>query len=156
MLSAVWCEPVSTPRAPSTPSRAYGQEPRVRLDRVLQRRAMDLDRVRDPGARQRPREDRRAHDQMVGERHVRARAGGDIRHGGHVVGDVAVELGVAEVLERARLDVLVAVGHVHGQQPADVGAVDGCARLAQSPDDQLAAVPVADCADPSSSSAWRS
>ena len=47
-LSAVWREPTSTPRAPAIPSRADGQEARVRLDRVLQRAAVDLHRVRAP------------------------------------------------------------------------------------------------------------
>ena len=46
-LSAVWREPTSTPRAPASPSAAYGAEARMRLDHVLQRAAVDLDRVRD-------------------------------------------------------------------------------------------------------------
>ena len=73
-LSAVWREPTSTPRAPARPSRAAGQEARVRLDRVLERAAVDLHRVRDAGARERPREDQRAHDEVVGQRDVRPRA----------------------------------------------------------------------------------
>ena len=41
--------------------------------------------------------------------------------------EIARELRVAAAREDARLDALVAVGHVHGQQVADVGTVDDTA-----------------------------
>ena len=54
-------------------------------------------------------------------------ARGDLAHGGDVGVDVGGDLGVGAVGERARLDALVAVGDVDGQQRADVGTVDGAA-----------------------------
>ena len=54
-------------------------EARVRLDRVLQRAAVDLHRVRD-GVTERAGEDRRAHHEVVGERDVHARPRDDLAH----------------------------------------------------------------------------
>ena len=45
-LSAVWREPTRIPRAPARPSHGVRHEPRMRLDGVLERAAVDLDRVR--------------------------------------------------------------------------------------------------------------
>jgi hypothetical protein len=101
----------------------------VRLDRVLERRAVDLHGVRHVA--ERPREDRRAHDQVVRQREVGADPLSDLAHGGHVALQVAVELRLREVRERLGLDPVVAVGDVDRQQAAEVGAVDGRAhRLA--------------------------
>ena len=50
----VWREPTSTPPAPARPFARGGQEARVRLDRVLQRAAVDLHGVRHAGAGERP------------------------------------------------------------------------------------------------------
>jgi hypothetical protein len=94
------------------------------LDRVLERRAVDLDRVGHPGARERAGEDHRAHDEVIGERHVRGSSLGDLADGGHVRGEVGIELGGGELGERARLDPLVAVRDVDGEQAADVRPVD--------------------------------
>ena len=70
-------------------------------------------------------------------------------HGGDVAVDVRGDLLVAEVRIRSRLDAVVAVGHVDGQQPADVGPVDGRARgVAPDPHVQRPAVPVAGGVDP--------
>ena len=88
-LSAVWREPTSTPRAPREPLAGGGQEARMRLDRVLQRAAVDLDRVGHAGARERPGEDQRAHHQVVGQRDVRARPCDDLAHGRDVALHVA-------------------------------------------------------------------
>ena len=61
-----------------------GQEARgVALDDVLQRAAVHLDRVGDVAAEPAG-DDRGAHDEVVGERHVGPRAGADVAHGGHV------------------------------------------------------------------------
>ena len=69
-----------------------GQEARVRLDRVLERAAVDLDRVRDAGPRERAREDQRAHHEVVRERDVGPRARDDLADGGDVALDVVVDL----------------------------------------------------------------
>jgi hypothetical protein len=55
----------------------------VRLDRVLQGAAVDLDRI-GHAAGERAREDDGPHDQVVGERHVGLRALGDLAHGVHI------------------------------------------------------------------------
>jgi hypothetical protein len=121
----------------------------VRLDRVLQRAAVDLDRVRHARLGQRSREHDRAHHQVVGERHVRPRALGHLADRGHVGLEVAVELRLRQVLERAGVEALVAVGDVERQHAADVGPVDGGpGGLAPDLDGQRAAVPVARGVDP--------
>ncbi len=98
------------------------EEARVRFDRVLQGRAVDLRREGgDAGAG----EDRRAHHQVVGEGGVDpADFSGDLAHGGDVGLDVAVELGLAQLGEGFDLEALVGVAHVDGQQAADVRVVD--------------------------------
>ena len=109
---------------------------------------MDLDRVGRLAA-ERAGEDHRAHDEVVGERDVGPGARGDLADRGDVALEVGRELVLAEVLERARLDALVAVGHVDGQQPAEVGPVDGRARrVAAHLELQRAPVPVAGGVDP--------
>ena len=97
---------------------------RVALDGVLERAAVDLDRVGHAEPLQRAGEDHRAHHQVVGERDVGPHALGHLAHRGHVALQVAVDLGLVEVLERARLDALVAIGDVERQQARDVGPVD--------------------------------
>ena len=96
------------------------------LDRVLQRAAVDLDRVRDPLG-QRPGQDRRSHHQVVGQRHVGAGAVGHLAHGRHVGLQVSRELLVVQLGERPGVDPRIAVGDVHRQQAADVRPVDGAA-----------------------------
>ena len=121
----------------------------MRLDRVLQRAAVDLDRVGHAGGRERPGEDERAHHEVVGERDVRPRPRDDLRDGRDVALHVRGDLRLVEILERTRLDAVVAVGHVDRQQPADVRPVDRRPRRV-APDRQLelAAVPVAGRVDP--------
>ena len=120
---AVWREPTSTPRAPREPLARVRQEAlRVALDGVLQRAAVDLDRVghvRRPSARARI---DRAHHEVVGERDVGPRALGDLAHGGDVArrGSASSSASV-QLEERPRLEALVAVGDVDRQQAADVG-----------------------------------
>ena len=99
---------------------------RFGLDGVLEGAAVDLDRVGRARA-ERPREDHGPHHQVVCERQLRPRAGGDLDDGIDVRIQIAAQLAVAELGEGAGFDRLVAVGHVHRQQPADVGAVDGAA-----------------------------
>ena len=60
------------------------------LDGVLERAPVDLHRVGHPV--ERAREDRGAHDQVVGERDLGAHARGDLAHGGDVGGEVAIDL----------------------------------------------------------------
>ena len=131
-LSAVWREPTSTPARRRRPSRAKPEEALgLGLDRVLERAAVDLDRV-GHRARQRAREDHRAHHEVVGQRDLAApRSAATSATAATLACDVARDLLVAALRERARLDALVAVGHVHRQQPADVRAVDRAARLAR-------------------------
>ena len=100
-----------------------------------------------PAVRQRAREHHRSHDQVVGERDVGFRAGDHIGHGRHVGVDVRVDLFNAQFLKRACLDVLVGVGHIHREQTADVGAIDGRSGGTDLAHRQLAAVPVGDRAD---------
>ena len=65
---------------------------------------MDLGREAQPGAG----EDHRAHDEVVGERGVEAAEPlGKLADGGDVGGEVVLELGVAELGERLRLEALV-------------------------------------------------
>ena len=125
------------------------QEARVRLDRVLQRAAVDLHGVRHAGAGQRARQDQRPHHEVVGQRDVRPRAGRDFAHRGHVAIHVARDLFVAQRRVRPRLDAFVAVRHVDREQRADVGPVHGRAgRIATDRQVQRAAVPVAGGVDP--------
>ena len=121
---------------------------RVRLDRVLERRAVDLDRVGD--VVERPREDRRAHDEVVGERDVgRARARRPRARRRRCAPGSASSSASDSVRERLGLDPLVAVGDVDRQQAAEVGAVDGRPhRLAARLDSQRAGVPVPGRVDP--------
>ena len=92
------------------------------LDRVLERRAVDLGREGGDGGAG---EDRRAHHQVVGEGGVDAAGrGGDLAHGGDVGVEVAVELGLAQLGERLDLEALVGVLDVDRQQAADLGVVD--------------------------------
>ena len=87
---------------------------------------MDLHGIGDL-APQRASEDHRSHDQVVGERDLGAYARPQLAHGGHVGGDIGGDLRFAAVGEGARFDPLVAVGHIDGEQAADVGPVDGAA-----------------------------
>jgi hypothetical protein len=99
------------------------EEPWVRLDGVLERRAVDLDGVGNSRARERAREDHRAHDEVVGQCDVRPNALDHVAHRGHVRTEVGVELGLGERLEGTGLDSLVAVGDVDGEQAADLRPV---------------------------------
>ena len=85
---------------------------------------------------------------MVGERQLRAHELAQLAHGGDVGSQVARELRIGAAQERARLDALVAIGHVHRQQPADVGPVHAAAtgplRRAHLAHAQGPAVPVSD------------
>ena len=99
---------------------------RFGLDGVLQRAAVDLHRV-GRGRLERAGEDHRPHHEVVGERQLRGRAGGHLGDRLDVGLQVVGELLVAQLGEGASLERLVAVGHVHGQQTADVGPVDGAA-----------------------------
>jgi hypothetical protein len=91
---------------------------------------------------------------MVGERRVdMAGSRGDLPDRRHVRGQVAIELGVAELWEGLYLEALVAVADVDGQQGADVREIAGDAslpgRLAAARDDlELSPAPVADSVDP--------
>jgi hypothetical protein len=99
-----------------------GQEARVRFDRVLEGGAVDLGgEGADAGAG----EDRRPHDQMVGEGGVDAADRlGDRAHRGHVGLQVAIELGLGQLRERLDLEPLIRVFDVDRQQTVDVGVVD--------------------------------
>ena len=103
-------------RAPRQALARPGQEALgIALDDVLQRAAVDLHRVGHVAAEPAG-EDRRAHDEVVGERHVGPRARADVAHRGDVGLHVGLDLGVAALQQRARLEALVAVGDVDGQQ----------------------------------------
>ncbi len=96
---------------------------RVRLDRVLESAAVDLDGVGHLPTES-PGEDQRPHHEVVRERGF---GPGERRHlggRGDVGGDVPRHLLGAALGEGARLKALVAVGHVHGQQAADVRTVE--------------------------------
>ena len=70
-------------------------------------------------------QDRRAHDQVVGEGGVESTDRiGDFAHGGHVGIDVAVELRLRQLGEGLDLEALVGVLDVDGEQAVDVGIVD--------------------------------
>ncbi len=111
----------------------------VRAHRVLQRAAVDLDRVGNVVS-QRPREDRRPHDEVVGERHVGPRALDHVAHGADVRLDVALHARVVELGVGHGLVALVAVRHVDRQHPADVGHghVDGLGQVELLPAPLLA------------------
>ena len=118
---------------------------RVALDRVLERAAVDLHGVAKAG----PREHDGAHHEVVRERRLRRGARRDLADGLDVRAEVAVELGVGQVLERLRVEALVAIRHVHREHPTDRRPVDGAAdRLAQNVEAQLAVVPRAHCVHP--------
>ena len=111
---------------------------RVRLDRVLERAPVDLDRVPQP----RPRQDDRPHDEVVRQRGLGGDARGHVAHGADVGGEVVLQLGIGQVLEGLGVEALVAVGDVHGQDAPDRRRVDRAAhRLAQHLDLELATVP---------------
>ena len=99
---------------------------RMRAHQVLQRAAVDLDRVGD-AASDGPREDGRPRHEVVGQGDVDLCVFRHLAYRGHVGVQVALEAGVVEVGERDRVEMVVGVGHVHGQHPADVRHVDGAA-----------------------------
>ena len=110
------------------------------LHRVLQGAPVNLDGIGDP-AGETAGEDHRAHHQVVGEGHLRARQLEQLGDRGDVRLDVVGDLRVAAAGERARFDALVAVGHVHGQQATELGAVDDARarpRLGRPPRGKLA------------------
>jgi hypothetical protein len=92
------------------------------FDRVLEGGAVDLgSEGSDAGAG----EDRRAHDQVIGEGDVDSSGSlGNRSDGGDVGVEVAVELLLAQLLEGLDLEPLVGILHVDGEQAADVGVVD--------------------------------
>ena len=119
---------------------------RLRLDRVLERAAVDLHGVGNPPP-ERAGEDRRAHHQMVGQSHVRAHRLDQLAHSLHVCLHVSGDLGIGAVGKRLGFDALVAILHVDGQQTADIWPVHGArrtlaGRLFQGSQHQPAAVPV--------------
>ena len=151
-LAAVWREPTSTPRAPREALARERQEALgLGLDGVLERAAVDLDRVRAPRRRARgqgsPGPSRGgwpARRRARRARRPRARP----RRSRRCSASISC---VAAVGERARFDALVAVGHVDRQQAADVRPVDraapapACSRSSRTC--KLAVVPVADGVD---------
>jgi hypothetical protein len=124
----------------------------IGLDRVLERAAVNLHGIRHAAA-ERARQYRRAHHQVVCQRHLRRCAGDDLADGRDVRLDVMGDLAIAALGERARLDALVAIRHVHRQKIADVRPVDRAAARALAPavphcaHPQRALVPVADRID---------
>ena len=94
----------------------------MRLDRVLERRSVDLGReVADLGAG----EDRRPHDQVAGEGGVEAADGvGEPPDRRDVGVEVAVQLLVAQLRERLHLESLVGILDVDREQAVDVRVVD--------------------------------
>ena len=133
---------------PGQPLAGVRAEPRdVGPDGVLERRAVDLDRVRDPAA-QRAGQDHRAHDQVVGQRQVRPDPLRDVRDGRGVGRDVALDLGVGQLGKRPRVEPGVLVGHVERQDAADVGHVGRApGRPPRRLDVQRAVIPAADGVD---------
>ncbi len=105
---------------------------RFGLDGVLQRAAVDLDRV-GRGLPERPGEDHGPHHEVVGQRQLRGHEGGHLGHRFDVRLQVAAEVRVAQLGEGAGLQPLVAVGNVHRQQAADVGPVDRAAAARAGP-----------------------
>ena len=103
----------------------FGEGPEaveVGFDRVLEGRTVDLGgEGPDVGAG----EDRRAHDQVIGQGHVDPPGPlGNRPDGGDVGVEVAIELRLAQLREGLDLEPLIGVLHVDGKQPADVGVVD--------------------------------
>jgi hypothetical protein len=94
----------------------------VRLDRVLERGAVDLrGEVADPG----PGEDRRPHHEVARQGRVEAPDGvGDLADGGDVGVEVAAQLRPGQLREGLDLEALVGVPDVDRQQAADVRVVD--------------------------------
>jgi hypothetical protein len=124
-------------------------EPRMRLDDVLERAAVDLHRVRHAQPIQRPSEDRRPHDEVVRERDVRPDPLRHLPDRRDVALQVPRDLLVAQLRERPRLHALVAIGDVEREQPRDVRPVHRRAhRLPADLDVEFAAVPVARGIDP--------
>ena len=114
---------------PPAPRARTAGSARVRLDGVLERRAVDLDRVGHVEPRRAPRASTTGPiTRWLASATSGRGALGDLAHRGDVALEVGVELGVGELGERARLDAVVAVGDVDGQQAAEVGAVDRRAR----------------------------
>ncbi len=108
------------------PLAGVGQEPLgIRDHGVGEGAAVNLggeraDRVDRPG------QDHRPHDQVVGERGVdSALAGGDVADRTDVGGDVGLDLLLGQIRERAGVEAGVGVGDVEGQDAADVGQVGG-------------------------------
>jgi hypothetical protein len=89
----------------------------VRPNDVLQRAPVDLDGI-GCSALQTAREDHGTHHQMVGQGYVRGRHGTD---GGHVDIEVVAECRLVQLREGQRIEALIAIGHVHGKHPSDVG-----------------------------------
>jgi hypothetical protein len=115
----------------------------VRAHRVLERRPVDLDRVRDLAV-QRTGHDHRSHHQMIGQRRIRLGGRDDLADRDGVGPDVALDLGVSQVRKRLRLETGIAVRHIDRQQAADIGQVDGAPdRLTVDLDTQLAIFPPA-------------
>ena len=108
------------------PLARVGREPLVvRLQRVLERRAVDLHGVGHVA--EAAREDHRAHQEVVGEAGLDVGGRRDVAHRAHVRVEVAIQLLVGEAVEGPHLEALVVVVDVHRQQAADVGPVDGAA-----------------------------
>ena len=62
---------------------------------------------------------------MVGQSDIRPRAVRDLPDGSHVGVEVVAQLLVRELVEEGRVEVVVGVGHVDRQHPADVRQVGG-------------------------------
>jgi hypothetical protein len=94
----------------------------VGFDGVLQGGAVDLcGEGGDVGAG----EDRRTHDEMVGEGEIdSSRGGGDLADGRDVGLDIKVELGRGHLGEGLDLEALIRVPDVDGKQAPDLGIVD--------------------------------
>ena len=127
-LAAVWREPTSTAAAPARPSRAASRKRSgcgltvysSALPWTLTAYGTSLRRALARGSPAPSRDGWRA-PAAGGPALDSSRDGRDVR------GDVARDLEIAALGERARLDALVAVGDVHRQQAADVRAVDRAA-----------------------------
>ena len=131
-------------------------EPRMRLHDVLERAPVDLDRVRDAEAVERPRQDHGPHHQVVRQRHVGRDPLRDLAHGGHVAREIPLHLLVGQVRERPRLHPLVAIRDVQGQQARDVRPVHrGAHGLPPHLHVQAAAIPGAGGVDPRQAPAGR-
>ena len=87
---------------------------------VLQRAPMHLDGIGCP-ALQTARENHRTHHQMVGQSQVRGRHGADR---GDIGVEVVVECRLVQLREGQSIETLIAIGHVHGEHPSDIGHMD--------------------------------